>query len=154
MDPGLNNLLKWGIENTPKDPSNPDTTNNNAQPAETAVRSINADALRALMGGPSDADMMVQSMASIKDPNISLEDKLVAFDNFEQLIENLDNANNMESLKLWTPMVDTLADPEPELKRYACWCIGTAVQNNAKSQERVRQLQTLNVLHFPPSQRH
>lgn len=71
------------------------------------------------------------------DPEITLDDKLVAFDNFEQLIENLDNANNLEPLALWTPLLSCLSIKESEIRRMAAWCIGTAVQNNEKSQERL-----------------
>lgn len=136
MDRGMNDLLKWSIQNTPSQ-SGDSNAGSNTQASESNPRGLNADALRALMGGPSDADLMLESMAAIKNPEVSLENKLVAFDNFEQFIENLDNANNMESLKLWSPLVSVLDDEEAELRRFACWCIGTAVQNNIKSQERV-----------------
>jgi hsp70-interacting protein len=132
MDPGMNELLKWSVENssaTVNDPSTAPPTN----------RHLNPDALNALFGGPSDADLMIASMAAIKssDPEISLEDKLVAFDNFEQLIENLDNANNLQPLALWTPLLECLAHEEAEIRMMAAWCVGTAVQNNEKSQERL-----------------
>lgn len=80
---------------------------------------------------------MKESMAAILSPEITLSNKLVAFDNFEQLIESLDNANNMEPLGLWTPLVDLLGNEEAELRKMAAWCVGTAVQNNVQSQERV-----------------
>ena len=57
------------------------------------------------MGGPSDATLLKEAMAAIQSPDASNENKLVAFDNFEQLIENIDNANNIESLGLWTPLI-------------------------------------------------
>lgn len=82
---------------------------------------------------------MKESMTAILSPSLPLSNKLVAFDNFEQLIESLDNANNMEPLGLWTPLVDLLANEEADLRKMAAWCIGTAVQNNAQSQERVRK---------------
>jgi len=90
----------------------------------------------------SDADLMKSSMTAIlsTDTSISLSDKLVAFDNFEQLIENLDNANNLTPLALWTPLISLLSSPEPELKKMAAWCIGTAVQNNEKSQEKAVEM--------------
>lgn len=69
------------------------------------------------------------------DPEVTLSDKLVAFDNFEQLIENLDNANNLSPLSLWTPLLSCLTHAEPDIRRMAAWCVGTAVQNNEKSQE-------------------
>jgi len=68
------------------------------------------------------------------DPEVSLADRLVAFDNFEQLIENLDNANNLDPLKLWEPLLKCLENDESEIRMMAAWCVGTAVQNNEKSQ--------------------
>jgi hypothetical protein len=80
---------------------------------------------------------MKESMAAIRSPDISLPNKLIAFDNFEQLIEQIDNANNMQPLGLWTPLLAVLESEEPDLRRMAAWCMGTAVQNNIKAQERV-----------------
>ena len=125
----MSNLLKWSIENS-------STTTANPPPDAPPPHSLNANALQALFGGPSDADLMRQSMAAILSPSILLENKLVAFDNFEQLIEQIDNANNLEPLGLWTPLVELLSNEEGELRRMAAWCVGTAVQNNQKAQER------------------
>lgn len=129
-DPGLNSLLSWSIENS-------DAGRNPDQPTREP-KGLSADALRALMGGPSDADLMREAMTIIvsNDPEVTHDAKMTAFDNFEQLIENLDNANNMESLGLWTPLIAQLDSSEADIRRMAAWCIGTAVQNNAKSQER------------------
>ena len=145
MDPGMNNLLNWSLQNSANAPNgqqDPSTTesSNALDPRSTELseRAVNQDALRALMGGPSESEMMVSSMSAIRSPDVSLDDKLIAFDNFEQLIESIDNANNMESLGLWTPLIATLKDSqESELRRYAAWCIGSAVQNNVKAQEKL-----------------
>ena len=133
MDPGMNSLLQWSIENSATS-QQPD-----AAPPTREPRGLSAEALRSLMGGPSDADLMGEAMRLIvsTDPEVTLESKLTAFDNFEQLIENLDNANNMEHMGLWTPLVSQLDSSEPELRRMAAWCAGTAVQNNVKAQERL-----------------
>lgn len=132
MDKGVNELLKWSIENSSSTANDPDA-------APPTNRGLNPEALAALFGGPSDADLMKESMAAIisPDPALSLEDKLVAFDNFEQLIENLDNANNLGPLALWTPLLSCLSHKEAKIRRMAAWCVGTAVQNNEKSQERL-----------------
>lgn len=130
MDPNLNQLLQWSIENSSA--GQPDSA---APPAPR--RPLDTAALQALMGGPSDADMMKQSMLAIQSPDTILSEKLIAFDNLEQLIENIDNANNLQSLGLWTPLVELLTNEEADLRRMAAWCVGTAVQNNAKAQERV-----------------
>lgn len=132
MDPGLNSLLKWSVENSATTSSDP-----NAAPAP--ARPIREEALNALFGGPSDADLMISSMSAVlsTDPEVTVDDKLIAFDNFEQMIENLDNANNLGPLALWTPLLQCLAHEEGEIRKMAAWCVGTAVQNNEKSQERL-----------------
>lgn len=129
MDPGLNSLLKWSIENQGNSGSNND-------PSKLSTNGLNEEALRALMGGPSDAELMKQSMEVIENTHTALEVKMTAFDNLEQLIESIDNANNLEPLGLWTPLLKHLDNTEADLRRMAAWCIGTAVQNNPKSQER------------------
>ncbi|KAI1753506.1 nucleotide exchange factor Fes1-domain-containing protein [Xylaria castorea] len=130
-DKNLNELLKWSIANTT---SGPDGTTDEA-PRST----LSPEALAALMGGPSDADLMRESMEHIvsSDPEITLESKLTAFDNLEQLIESLDNANLLSKMGLWTPLLECLAHDEDEIRLMAAWCVGTAVQNNEPSQERL-----------------
>ncbi|KAK4175732.1 nucleotide exchange factor Fes1-domain-containing protein [Triangularia setosa] len=139
MDKNLTNLLKWGIEhsavsNPSADPSAPSPAPSSAAPPRS---DLNPEILSALMGGPSDADLMKAAMEVLHDPDATLDNKLIAFDNFEQLIESLDNANNLENLSLWTPLLSLLSHEEAEIKKYAAWCVGTAVQNNIKSQERL-----------------
>ncbi|KAI0119159.1 Fes1-domain-containing protein [Daldinia grandis] len=129
---GLNELLKWSIENSAEaDPSVPEST----APRST----LSAEALAAIMGAPSDAELMQASVEHItsSDPEITLESKLTAFDNLEQLVESLDNANLLSKLGLWTPLLELLAHEEDQLRLMAAWCVGTAVQNNAPSQERL-----------------
>ena len=138
-DPGLNQLLKWSIDNSESSRSDPSTTTD-PKAVRNPVRGLNADALAQILGGPSDADLMKAAMSAIQDPSVPLSSKLTAFDNFEQLIENLDNANNMEPLGLWTPLVAQLQNDEAELRAMAAWCIKTAVQNNLRAQDRLLAL--------------
>lgn len=135
-DPGFNNLLKWGIANSSA--ANPEADSDAATtPQPTRSSGLDQAALAQLLGGPSDADRMREAMVAIQHPEIDLDNKLIAFDNFEQMIENLDNANNMEPLGLWPPLVEQLENEESELQRMAAWCVGTAVQNNVRSQDKV-----------------
>lgn len=131
QDKRLNDLLKWSIENS-------DTTKNDPA-APTSDTQLTPDVMNAIMGGPSEADLMRASMEIITstDDDVSLDDKLIAFDNFEQLIESLDNANNIANLSLWTPLLDQLRHDEREIRKMAAWCIGTAVQNNERTQEKL-----------------
>ncbi|CAK7205956.1 hsp70 nucleotide exchange factor fes1 [Sporothrix eucalyptigena] len=152
MDKNLNELLRWGIENSSNVTAHPNPNDPVAAEAQPPTnRGLNPDVLAALFGGPSDADLMKASMAAIVStedtPENTLENKLVAFDNFEQLVESLDNANLMGTLGLWTPLLGVLeSSPEPELRRMAAWCIGTAVQNNQPSQERFLAVNGLPLL--------
>ncbi|KAL6854177.1 Fes1 domain-containing protein [Trichoderma novae-zelandiae] len=133
-DKRLNDLLRWSIEHMEADspvnrPSN--------EPRPPPSSNLTPEIIEALMGGPSDAELMKAAMEVINDPEVSLDNKLIAFDNFEQLIENLDNANNIANLDLWTPLLDQLRHEESEMRKMAAWCVGTAVQNNARTQERL-----------------
>lgn len=139
----MNNLLKWSIENsTASQPQQQSQQQNNNEPSsETATpaanRGVNPEMLRALFGGPSEAELMKAAMEALHSEEVDLENKLIAFDNFEQLVESVDNANNMEPLGLWSPLVKLLEHEEAEMRRMAAWCVGTAVQNNEKAQDRV-----------------
>lgn len=130
MDKGMNNLLAWSIENSQTQNG---TQTQDSQPARPPT-TLTQEALRSLMGGPSDADLMKQAMTVIVHPEADLDAKITAFDNLEQLIENLDNANNMQPLGLWQPLMKQLDSTEADIRKMAAWCIGTAVQNNEKCQ--------------------
>ncbi|KAF2755579.1 Fes1-domain-containing protein [Pseudovirgaria hyperparasitica] len=132
-DPKLNDLLKWSI--------NASTTTTTGDDSTPQIQAPNAEALAALFGNrKSDAQLMQEAMLVInsQDPVVTPDDRLTAFDNFEQLVENLDNANNMENLALWPPLLRLLGHAEPDMRMYAAWCVGTAVQNNGKTQEALR----------------
>ncbi|GAB1315020.1 hsp70 nucleotide exchange factor fes1 [Madurella fahalii] len=138
MDKNLNNLLKWSIENSaPSTGVTAVDSNTSSGPQEQSTRTLDPEILAALLGGPSEAELMRAAMEVITDPTTDLDNKLIAFDNFEQLIESLDNANNLEPLALWSPLISLLGHEEQELRRMAAWCVGTAVQNNVRSQERL-----------------
>ncbi|KAK4505396.1 hypothetical protein PRZ48_003359 [Zasmidium cellare] len=130
----LNQLLQWGIENS-------DSSRNAAPPDQQRdpSRGLSSKMLSELLGGPSDADRMREAMTAIVAPldQIDLENKLIAWDNLEQLIEQIDNANNMDSMGLWPPLLQQLDHEESEMRKGAAACCSTAVQNNVKSQEKL-----------------
>lgn len=86
-------------------------------------------------GGQDDPTLMVENMKLVTNPEVDIENKLIAMDNFEMLIENLDNANNIENLKLWDSIIKILSYEEAELRSIALSIVGTAVQNNSTSQD-------------------
>ena len=132
-DPGLRSVLKWGLNNS-------GTSSESAENKPDPLRRLNPEALASVLGGPSEADMMVSNMATAQSEDVKLQNRITALENFEQLIEGIDNANNMESLKMWKPLVDMLQHEEADVRKMAASCLGTAVQNNVKSQQKVSRL--------------
>ena len=142
----LGNLLAWGLENSHPDDSGQAKTKLVKKNTVLSLKGQSADSLCAaalqdpaqlaqLLGNQkSDATVMKEAMEVILDPGADEPDKETAFDNFEMLIQQLDNANNMEALGLWPPLMTLLAASPEHLRLMAAWCCGTAVQNNAKSQ--------------------
>lgn len=122
----MDKLLHWSIVNAQDD-----------KEAIARVGQPDPKLLQQLFGGggPDDPTLMREAMLVVRNPEAELKNKLVAMDNFEMLIENLDNANNIENLKLWTPLLETLSDDEEELRASALSVIGTAAQNNAPTQD-------------------
>lgn len=130
----MEKLLQWSIANSQGD-----------KEAMARVGQPDPKLLQQLFGGggPDDPTLMKESMAVIVNPEVDVETKLVAFDNFEMLIENLDNANNIENLKLWEPLLEFLDQTEEEeLRAAALSIIGTAVQNNLNSQNNFMKYDT------------
>ncbi|KAJ5203998.1 Hsp70 nucleotide exchange factor fes1 [Penicillium cinerascens] len=144
MDPQMNKLLKWSVQNSQQ--QDEDGTTTAPPPTNEAGRTLTPDMINALFGGPSEADLMKAAMEVLHSDESDLENKLIAFDNFEQLIEGIDNANNLEPLGLWSPLVKLLQHEEAEMRRYAAWCIGTAVQNNEKAQDKLIVLNAIPTL--------
>ncbi|KAJ5397339.1 Hsp70 nucleotide exchange factor fes1 [Penicillium cosmopolitanum] len=135
MNPEMNKLLKWSVQNSQQ--QNEDGSVTAPASAEELQRNLTPDMINALMGGPSDADLMKAAMEMLHSDETDLENKLIAFDNFEQMIEGIDNANNLEPLGLWTPLVKLLQHEDADMRRMAAWCIGTAVQNNQTAQDKL-----------------
>lgn len=100
----------------------------------------------ALMG-KSEAQMMKEELQVALDLNRSESDRIQALDNFEMLIEQIDNANNITSMKMWEPLLGLLTGSEDEtqvstssgIQIATLWIVGTAVQNNDKAQMTVLQ---------------
>ena len=78
---------------------------------------------------------MLECVQNLKsEGKYSLDQKLDLWDELELLVESLDNANDLENMKLWEPLVSFLSDPIEEMRLQSCWVLGTAIQNNIKSQ--------------------
>lgn len=103
---------------------------------------MSPELLATLFGGPSQAELMKEAMAVLHSDEVDVDNKHIAFDNLEQLIETIDNANNLEPLGLWPPLLQLLDHEDAGMRRMAATCVGTAVQNNVRAQQHLVSLQT------------
>ncbi|KAJ3079142.1 hsp70 nucleotide exchange factor fes1, partial [Quaeritorhiza haematococci] len=127
-------LLHWATAITAATKKE-DTTTDNSEALKNREK-IDPKWLDVILG-KDDAVRMRECVDVIKNSEKTEEDKVVAFDELEMLVESLDNANDLRPLNLWTPIIDVLKSDElsPRLRMHAAWVLGTAVQNNAKAQE-------------------
>ncbi|KAF8645977.1 hypothetical protein AX16_007462 [Volvariella volvacea WC 439] len=127
----MQSLLRWAIENSTPGESAP-------QPAGESrnLKNLDPGIIDMLLGKP-DAVLMKESLDAALDTARSEEARVDALDQLEMLIEQIDNANNLEKLKMWQPLQNLLTaeTSTPDIKMHALWVIGTALQNNPAAQD-------------------
>ncbi|KAI8325200.1 Fes1-domain-containing protein, partial [Martensiomyces pterosporus] len=123
-------LLKWAILNGAtinEDAPNKDTSEASRQKLDPAV-------IDAILGKPASVQM-AECMDAVEHSETPLEGREIALDDLEMLVENIDNASNLEPLGLWPRVLKLYADPEPSVRTGALWVSGTAVQHNPAAQK-------------------
>jgi hypothetical protein len=115
------NLLAWSIQNKSEE----------EKPAKV-LEKIDTKWLDIIMGKP-EAVRMKEIIEEIDESN-SVPRIILLFDELEMLVESLDNANDLAPMKLWPMLLKQLKSTEPKVRKYTAWVIGTATQNNEKSQ--------------------
>ncbi|KAK9898116.1 ARM repeat-containing protein [Cystobasidium minutum MCA 4210] len=122
----------------PSSSSNAATTS-----SSSSSNKLDPGVLDAIMG-KSDAQRMLEAVRDLKSQGqFTLEQKITIWDELELLVENMDNANDLKNMNLWQPITDFLEDPEEDMRLQACWVLGTAIQNNPKSQQAFQALDPL-----------
>lgn len=112
----MEGLLKWSIK---------------ASETGDAGEGPDPKLLSQLLGAPDDMTLMKEELQAA----VSSEEKdqrLECLRNFEEYVENVDNANNIG--KLWEPLVYLVNDKDAQISSQALSCIAAAVQNNNKAQ--------------------
>lgn len=122
----MEKLLQWSIAQQTGD-----------KEAMERIGAPDPEMLKQLFGGsgPDEPTLMRQAIYVAKNVDAEDEHKLGALENFEMLIENLDNANIIQNLKLWPDIIELLSSPNKEISVLAASIIATATQNNPPSQE-------------------
>ncbi|KIY74069.1 Fes1-domain-containing protein [Cylindrobasidium torrendii FP15055 ss-10] len=119
-------LLRWAVENTDV----------NAPPVPIERKDLDPAIIDAILG-KSDAEQMKEDMAVATDVHRSEDERMDALDHMEMLIENIDNANDLDKLQMWQPLHALLSSENStdDIKMQALWVIGTALQNNPSAQQ-------------------
>ncbi|KLO18653.1 nucleotide exchange factors-like protein [Schizopora paradoxa] len=127
----MQSLLRWGIENSQNGAAVPVEQASGGGPAQP----LDPKVIDMILGRP-DAELMKEALNLALDETKDEESRLTALDDFEMLIENIDNANDMEKLDMWKSIQHLLQSPSSsnDIKANVLWIIGTAVQNNPSAQ--------------------
>lgn len=125
----MQSLLRWGIENS----SNDNDSATGAMPLAPRT-DLDPGIIDAILGRP-DSELMKEALAKAQDASLDEDARLTALDDLEMLVENIDNANDLEKLGMWEPLQGLLATPSDDIKVQALWVIGTALQNNPAAQK-------------------
>ncbi|KAJ2673516.1 hsp70 nucleotide exchange factor fes1 [Coemansia sp. RSA 1085] len=130
----MDSLLKWAVLNganineatASEDAPARSSTDPAPQPLDPAVLDV-------ILGKPASVQM-TECIEAVENPDTPLDAREVALDDLEMLVENIDNAQNLEPLALWPRIIGLFAAPEPSIRIGALWVAGTAVQHNPKAQ--------------------
>ncbi|KAH9943906.1 nucleotide exchange factors-like protein [Amylocystis lapponica] len=124
----MESLLRWGIEHS----ANADGSQG---PPVAPRKDLDPGIIDAILG-KSDAQLMKEALAVAVDDARDEDDRVQALDDIEMLVEQIDNANNVEKLKMWEPLHSLLTSPSStdDVKIQTLWVIGTTVQNNPTAQ--------------------
>ncbi|KAF9152477.1 hsp70 nucleotide exchange factor fes1 [Linnemannia schmuckeri] len=125
----LNELLKWSIINQATEKEDASAANATVKPMEK----LDPGLIDAILG-KSESQMMLEALQVIKNPHSTNDEKDLAWEDFEMLIQQIDNASNIENMKMWPPILEELKNTNPKYREQAAWVCGTATQNNPKAQ--------------------
>lgn len=122
----MDSLLRWSIEHsTPRSTDTPPPTRKDIDPG----------IIDHILGKP-DAVLMKEALDVALDENRDEAIRIQALDDFEMLVEHIDNANDLAKLKMWDPLQSLLTskNSSDKIKMQTLWVVGTAIQNNPSAQ--------------------
>jgi len=132
----MQQLLQWAITNSDQDRlhADADAVRRGERELKPPQQTFDPELLKAI-SGKDDATRMKEAVVVIINPAETLENREIALDNLELLVEQIDNAMSIQNMNLWPSILSLLSSPEPSLRKGAAWVCGTAVQNNIKAQQ-------------------
>ncbi|KAI7823143.1 nucleotide exchange factor Fes1-domain-containing protein [Kickxella alabastrina] len=128
----MESLLKWAILNSAT--ANEDApTRDPSQPAPKQQK-LDPEIIDMILGKPASVQM-TECLDATEHTSTPLPARIIALDDLEMLVENIDNAGNLGPLQLWPRLIKLYNDPEAEIRSHALWVSGTAVQHNPSAQK-------------------
>ncbi|KAH9813587.1 armadillo-type protein [Melampsora americana] len=146
--PKLNDLLHWAVENTNTNPSTTSIAPHSNENESTSTSNSNTSIIRSNQEtnkkldtkfldqilGRSDSIQIQEYIEIFENSSLELDQRIQAGEGLEDLVQDLDNANDLEVLGVWPKLIKLLEEPNDLIQFHTCWIIGTSVQNNPKSQ--------------------
>jgi hypothetical protein len=119
-------LLEWAVNN--KNNECDEGTSNQQMDREK----LDPKWLDVILGKPDSA--RIRELVDNIKTETNIESRISYLDELEMMVESMDNANDLQPLHVWPELFLLLSDEEAQVRKYAAWIIGTAVQNNEKAQ--------------------
>eukprot|EP00440_Ansanella_granifera_P011401 gb/GFBE01012369.1/.p1 GENE.gb/GFBE01012369.1/~~gb/GFBE01012369.1/.p1 ORF type:complete len:378 (+),score=101.27 gb/GFBE01012369.1/:1-1134(+) len=144
----MNELLHWAIEHS--DPEKLKELMHKYKENNLTLKDVyDQEVIDAMF--KSEADVMIQQIAVIKDfRNASLEEGYLqaALEELEENLHQIDNAGNLHGMGGMRPLLELAMSEErsDETRSLALWCLGAAVQNNGPVQRELFELGGLKQL--------
>ncbi|KAI8327655.1 armadillo-type protein [Chlamydoabsidia padenii] len=141
----MEKLLQWAVNNSDKEQLKHDAEAIRRGDYKPDPSKFDPKVIEAILG-KDDATLMKESVQCIADPNDSIENKEIALDNLELLVEGIDNAKNIQNMGLWPVLIELLEDKDRQVRSGIAWVCGTALQNNPDAQKAFLEHKGLPVL--------
>jgi hsp70-interacting protein len=134
----LDDMLRWAILH-----SDPEQLKAMASAQETDAGSDSvavqqarvAELVQAMKQQPSEADLMREAVAILRDHNATVDELHRALQALQYLVEPIDNANNLGGMNGIDAVMGMLDRPDDKLQAAAAGVIGTASSNNVVFQQ-------------------
>ncbi|KAJ2582865.1 hsp70 nucleotide exchange factor fes1, partial [Coemansia sp. RSA 1836] len=124
----MDSLLKWAILNTA-------TAGEDAphDASRVAPQKLDPAVIDAILGKPASVQM-TECMDAVEHKETPTAARIIALDDLEMLVGNIDNASNVEPLRLWPRLGTLYHDADAGVRAGALWVSATALQHNQRAQ--------------------
>ncbi|CAO3593683.1 unnamed protein product [Absidia cylindrospora] len=103
----MEKLLQWAVNNSDQEQLQRDAEAVRRGDYKPDPSKFNPRVIEAILG-KDDATRMKEAVQCMTNPNDTIENKEIAMDNFEMLIEGIDNAKNIQNMGLWPVLIQLL----------------------------------------------